>query len=103
MHPKKYANNLPERSKLIGWVEFVELTEAHPTRIGELIEIGWIEPTTTAEENYLFQARDVYRMRKLMRLIRDLDVNDAGACIIVDLLERIEQLEKKVRDLERLL
>lgn len=91
------------RSKLVSWAEFLEQTGVHSTRVGELIELGWIDPITTSDQDYLFRVRDVYRMRKLERLMCDLEVNLAGACIIVDLVERVEQLEKRVRDLERLL
>ena len=104
MQPKKFGQEyFPVRSKMVSWTEFLELTAVHPTRIGELIELGWIEPRTTSEEHYLFKIRDVYRLRKLERLCQDLGVNVSGGCIIVDLLERIEYLEGKVRDLERLL
>lgn len=96
-------NGYPVRSRLVAWAQFLELTAVHPSRVGELIELGWLEPIRTGEEAYLFTLRDVYRLRKLERLRRDLDINAAGGCIIVDLLERIEFLERKVRELESLL
>lgn len=101
IHP--HGEDLPEPSALVSWGEFVELTQVHPSRLGELIELGWLEPSRTSQDLYLFRVRDVYRTRKLQRLCVDLDVSAAGASIIVDLLERIEDLEKKVRDLEGLL
>jgi chaperone modulatory protein CbpM len=102
-----YLRNLdyggfPVRSRLVAWAEFVELTACHPSRIGELIELGWIEPAMSSGESYLFTLRDVYRIRKLMRLCSDLDINLSGGCVVVDLLERIERLEQKLRELERL-
>jgi chaperone modulatory protein CbpM len=94
--------HFPVRSALVSWAEFVELTAAHPGRIGELIELGWIEPRTTSAAAYLFRLRDVYRLRKLERLCQDLDLSLAAGTIIVDLLERIEELEQKVAELTRL-
>ncbi len=93
---------LPEPSALVSWAEFIELTQVHPSRLGELIELGWLEPNRTGQELYLFRMRDVYRTRKLQRLCLDLDIGTAGGTIIVDLLERIEMLETKVRELEGL-
>lgn len=90
----------PVRSRLVAWAQFLELTAVHPSRIGELVELGWIEPIRTQDEAYLFTMRDVYRLRKLERLCSDLDINAAGGCVIVDLLERIEFLESKVKALE---
>ncbi len=94
--------NMPIRSELIPWVEFLETTGCHPSRIGELIDMGWLEPHVSATEAYLFRVRDIYRVRKLERLCKDFEINCVGASIIVDLLERIDGLEQKVRDLERL-
>ncbi len=97
-----YGSGLPVKSALIAWTEFLELTGVHSAVVGELIELGWLSPQQTRDEQYLFRSGDVYRVRKLDRLCADLDISLAGASIIVDLLDRIDTLEKRVRDLERL-
>ena len=97
-----YGSDLPVKSERIAWSQFLELTGMHPSLVGELIELGWLSPGEATKENYLFFPRDVYRARKLLRLCADLDISVAGASIIVDLIERIEQLEKRVRHLEQL-
>ncbi|NJB67778.1 chaperone modulatory protein CbpM [Desulfobaculum xiamenense] len=93
---------VPEPSNLVTWVSFIELTAVHPSRLTELIDIGWVEPLETSARGVLFHQRDVYRVRKLVRLCADLEVGVTGGMIIVDLLARIENLEHKVRELERL-
>jgi chaperone modulatory protein CbpM len=45
----------------------------------------------------------VYRLRKLQRICDDFELPSVGGVIIVDLLERIDQLERKVSSLEKLL
>jgi len=97
-----YGTDLPVKSQLIAWAQFLELTGVQPGVVGELIELGWLSPQLTRDEQYLFRSRDVYRVRKLDRLCADLDISLAGASIIVDLLERIDSLENRVRELERL-
>lgn len=97
-----YGSGLPAKSSLIAWAQFLELTGLHPSFVGELIELGWLAPQRTEGSVYLFRQRDVYRVKKLSRLCADLEINPVGGSIIVDLLERIEGLEKRVRDLERL-
>ena len=97
-----YGTDLPVKSALIAWTQFLELTGVHSTVVGELIELGWLSPQQTRDEQYLFRSRDEYRVRKLDRLCADLDISLTGGSIIVDLLERIDTLEKRVRDLERL-
>ncbi len=94
---------VPARSQRITFAQLQELTGLHPSVVGELIELGWITPERTSEDTYLFRAKDLYRLRKLDRICRDFDLPVHGASIIVDLLERIDSLETKVRELNRLL
>lgn len=105
--PVKHENamNVPVRSQRISWVEFQEVTGCHPSRLGELIEMGWLEPEMPAPqgaETYLFRVEDIYRVRKLERLCQDFEITSVGASIIVDLLLRIDALQAKVRELEAL-
>lgn len=94
--------NLPEPSEYVAWTQLVELTSIQPAEVNELIELGWISPQKTSAEEYLFRLRDVYRIHKLMRLVNDLDMSFNSASIIVDLLDRVEELEKEVEELKRL-
>ncbi len=94
--------NLPERSEYVAWTQLVELTSIQPTEVNELIELGWISPQKTNAEEYLFRLRDVYRIHKLMRLVNDLDMSFNSASIVVDLLDRVEELEKEVDELKQL-
>jgi chaperone modulatory protein CbpM len=94
---------LPAKSEMIAWAQFMDLTGLHPSFVGELIELGWLSPQRTHGSELLFRHRDVYRAKKLFRLCHDLEINPVGGSIIVDLVERIEELEKRVRDLERLI
>jgi len=94
--------NLPERSEYVAWTQLVELTSIEPSQMAELVDLGWITPARTGAAEYLFRLRDVYRIHKLMRLVKDLDISFDGGSIIVDLLERIEELEKEIEELKRL-
>ncbi|BDQ38973.1 hypothetical protein SYK_33330 [Pseudodesulfovibrio nedwellii] len=94
--------NLPERSEYVAWAQLVQLTSIQPAQVSELVDLGWISPKKTNAEEYLFRLRDVYRIHKLMRLVNDLDMSFNSGSIIVDLLERVEELEKEVIELKRL-
>jgi chaperone modulatory protein CbpM len=94
--------NLPDRSEYVAWAQLVELTSIEPAQVAELVDLGWITPVRTGASDYLFRLRDVYRIHKLMRLVKDLDISFGGGSIIVDLLERIEELEKEIVELRRL-
>lgn len=95
--------NLPSRSEYIAWTRLVELTCVEPATVAELLEMGWIDPVRTGADEYLFRSCDVYRIQKLMRLCRDLEISFAAGSIIVDLLERVERLEQEISELKRLL
>jgi chaperone modulatory protein CbpM len=99
-----HGAGLPARSQYIAWAEFTALTGIHPSRLGELLETGWIETREIgAAGSYLFRETDVYRVRKLERICADFELPALGGAIVVDLLERIDRLEHKVRELSALL
>jgi hypothetical protein len=100
---KNTQQTLPIRSELIAWTQLVQLTCVEPATVAELLEMGWIDPVRTGAEDYLFRSRDVYRIQKLMRLCRDLEISYGAGSIIVDLLERVERLEQEISELRRLL
>ncbi len=85
MQLSRSEKEVPSRSAYIVWAEF--------------IDIGWLEPTRTAEEAFLFRQNDVYRIRKLERLCADFELHTLGASIVMDLLDRIDGLESRLREL----
>ncbi len=91
--------DVPSRSTLVVWGEFLELTGATPDRLAELMDIGWLTPTKTAESALLFRQEDVYRIRKLERLCGDFELHTLGGSIVMDLLDRISTLELRIREL----
>ena len=95
----KISSEMPARSRLVVWSEFIDLTGTTPERLHELMDMGWITPTRTAEEALLFRSRDVYRLRKLERLCMDFELHTLGGSIVVDLLDRIDSLEKRLQEL----
>lgn len=95
--------HMPEKSPKMVWMQMVEQTGIHPMRLGELIEMGWIDPVVTQAREYLFSEADVRRVRKLMRLCRDFELSTLAGSIIVDLIHRIEELEQENRQLRSLL
>jgi len=59
----------------------------------ELIEEGVIEPEPNQDSNY-FSGVHIQRVRKAYRLNCDLGVNLPGIALILELLEKIDHLEK---------
>ncbi len=64
-------------------------------RIVELVEYGVIELPAGAAQRFGGEA--LRRARVALRLQRDLGVNAAGASLVIELLERIDALEARLR------
>ena len=64
--------------------------------VERLIEEGIIEPSRQEGDELYFPQSCMKRTRIVMRLRSDLGVNMAGAALALELLERIEQLQKRL-------
>lgn len=102
MSMTRNPSSLPTPPKVLAWEEFVEVTGVTPEHLQELLALGWIETCISASEAQMFQDADIYRVRKLERICGDFELPVVGGTIIVDLLERIDRLERIVRDLHNL-
>jgi hypothetical protein len=69
------------------------------TLIERLIDLGIIDTHPGAHRS--FPSEVTLRVSKLVRLERDLGLNLDGAALVIELLDRIEQLEARLRHLER--
>lgn len=88
---------VPTLSERISLREFLELTGMTEDALMELVRLDWIVPARTAREEFLFVGMDVLRVRKYRRLCSDFELSPVAGIIIVDLLERIAQLEERLR------
>lgn len=66
----------------------------------ELVEQGLVEPRGREPTGWRFEAISVRRVRCAVRLQRDLGVNRAGAALALELLEEMEALRRRLRELE---
>ena len=62
-----------------------------------MIDEGVIEPTRKRDDGWRFTLSTVKQTRIAVRLQRDLGVNLAGAALAIELLARLEQLERLQR------
>jgi DNA-binding transcriptional MerR regulator len=67
-----------------------------PDRIAKFVGVGFIEPCTKTRSAFLFSASSLDRLRRILRLRRDLGVNIAGAAVISDMRERIVSLQAEL-------
>ena len=72
------------------WID-IDTLDIHPDFLDILSELGIIEI-----KNRKLEEKNLSRIEKIRRLRQSFGVNMAGACIIIELLERIEKLEEKL-------
>jgi chaperone modulatory protein CbpM len=71
--------------------------------VTELVEVGLVSPRGgPGPEDWLVPAAELPRLRIAGSLIRDLGVNATGAAMVVELLEAQRELERRLRELEKL-
>ena len=87
--------NAPARAELrLSAEELAAAAGISTTMLARLVRLGLVEPVAAGSTE--FTAATAARLRRILRLHRDLGVNLAGATIIVDLLERLEHLEAEL-------
>jgi chaperone modulatory protein CbpM len=62
--------------------------------LGRLRRLGLIEPESPGAD--AFAATSIPRMRRMLRLRRELDLDLEAAALVVDLLERMDRLEAEL-------
>lgn len=97
----RHATTGPVRGSLLALSEVARLSGVHPDLIDRLTTLGLIDPVETFPEP-CFDVSTILRIRSILRLRHDLGVNWAGVGIILDLLERIAQLEQEIARLKGL-
>jgi hypothetical protein len=60
-----------------------------------LVDLGLLDPEVD-EPEWLFRDTVIPRIWKIRRLHHDLGINWAGIGVVLDLLDRIEELEREI-------
>ena len=66
----------------------------------EMVQEGVLEPQGERPEEWQFKGPDLVRLRRAIRLQQDLDVNLPGVALAMDLIEELEELRARLRQLE---
>ena len=74
---------------------------ARRSLVVRLARQGLIETVEGGTDEPLVPRRVVVQLRRMQRLRRDLGVNFAGAAVILDLVGRIEQLNRELAEMPR--
>lgn len=81
-----------------------DLTRAccvHADFVVELVDEGIIEPVDPASPSWTFRGASLPRLRRALKLQRDLDLNLAGVALALELIQEIDTLRAQLRRLPR--
>jgi len=82
--------------------EISDLVGLHPDLILRFYQLGLIDPLVV-RPRMLFDEEVVSRIELIMRLKTDLEISFSSCGLILDLLDKIDQLEKRVHYYEMIL
>lgn len=88
---------LLDESLELDFAEFCEVCQASEEFVIELVSEGVIEPRGKARAHWRFTGRSLHRAQVARRLRDDLQVNLPGIALVLDLLEEIEALQRRLR------
>lgn len=85
------------RQSLLHVDVFAKACSLHPELVHRFVALGLIEPAARTTEALWFNTRQVHRVARMQRLRSDLALNYSALGLVMELLDRIEQLETAPR------
>ncbi len=80
--------------------ELCRLCRVHADYVLDLVAEGVLNPEGKTVRHYRFHGECVIRTCKAIRLQRDMGLNLAGVAMVLDLLDEMEELKNKIRQME---
>jgi MerR family transcriptional regulator/heat shock protein HspR len=80
-----------------------EMYGIHPQTLRLYEREGLLKPSRTEGNTRLYTEEDLQRLEFILNLARDLGVNIAGIAIILQMRERMEEMNRKMQDFVRFL
>ncbi len=74
------------------------MLRTHPQTLRHYERLGLVQPSRSQGRIRLYSARDVARLQLIQRLVAELGVNLAGVEVIMNLTERMAELEREIEE-----
>lgn len=96
-----YCGVVLEEEDSLSLADLSQACSVHAEWVVTLVEEGILDPRVDEDAVWRFDGECLKRAIKVRRLEQDLGVNLAGSALIIELLDELELLRKKVALLER--
>jgi chaperone modulatory protein CbpM len=90
-----------EKSHALTLDEFAHATKAQKELIIEMVEYQLIQPEGKTPKEWRFDSVSLRRGRIASSFYRDLEVNMPGVALALDLMDRIDDMQRKIELLEK--
>ncbi len=94
------SGKLLEEDSEVTFAQVCEACAVHAEAVEAMVEEGIVTPIGGGVSKWRFTRSSVVRVRTVLRVQRDLHVNLAGAALALDLLERIDALNARLKSFE---
>ena len=78
-----------------------QLTGLHPQTVRLYERLGLVSPRRVSNKNRLYCDADIERLLQIRRFTQDMGVNLAGVEVILELLQKIDNMQQEIEDLRR--
>ena len=94
------ANTTGDRGKPLFMISVVaDMLDIHPQTLRLYEREGLVVPQRTGGNTRLYSQEDIDKLRRVLRLTRELGVNLAGVEVILSMRERMEQMQEAMEQL----
>ena len=100
MHALVVRREHADGRSVLGLEALAHQAGMHPDLVRRFVALGLVEPAGGTATAPLFAAGTAGRLARAARLRRDLGLGYAGAVLACELLERIDELEARLRRYE---
>jgi chaperone modulatory protein CbpM len=95
--PPSHSGELLDETTEVTLAELTRMCRVHAEWVTELVDEGVLEPLTGRGAQWRFSSTSIVRIERARRLQRDLGVNLAGIALALQLIDRIDALEARLR------
>jgi len=98
---KVYNGIILEEEEYISLIHLCRYCNHSQEEIAELVNEGILEPLGSQRHEWRFTFSAIGRVKKVRRLQKDFELNLPASGLVIHLLDRIEELESKLKFLGR--